>query len=143
MKSKYFWSSSLDKKLFVFICYSISCFSFKNIKRVPFVCLHLFIEQGEMCSERLEAKWANLYKLVYSYCLKKITQTIDSTQPHIYFLLARLPLWKCLWTSCDILGIQNQPWPSLTAKKVRGEPYFFPLVILHHVRLRFPRKKLW
>lgn len=57
MKAKYVWSSSLDKKVLIFILCSISSFILlKNIKRVPFAYFPPFLE-GEESSEGPQAKW--------------------------------------------------------------------------------------
>lgn len=47
-----------------------------------FICFHSF-RKGKRHLDKLEAKWTNPYELVYSYCLAKIAQSLNSTQPHI------------------------------------------------------------
>ena len=69
------------------------------------MCFHL-CREGKRCSDRLEARWTNPYEQVYSYCLAKINQSINATQPHISFTF-QTACSECLQTLCDFLGTQK------------------------------------
>lgn len=135
MKAKHFWIISLAKKMLIYICCFISSFVSLRTSKEFHLCFHPFREGKGI---QILLKQTNPYELVYSYCLAKITQSINSAQPSL--LLARQLLCKCSRTWRDFCGIQK-PDPTY-GQGVCWMAFLPPSVLLLHAKQRFPTKML-